>query len=238
MTTDFPGTDNEALALARQSDGKIVAAGYSFTYDPSGTTGEVAIARYQGAQLSVPPAPQIASFSPHSGPVGTSVTIAGVNFAGTTAVWFNNTNQPTFAVDATGTLITAVVPAGATSGPIRVTTAVGTATSVDSFIVTSSAHERNITLSLHGHLVAKGSVIVTDGFAACFQNVHLKIQRHIYDHWRTIATEQSGADGSFTRWLPDRTGWYRAKVNDVTLANGDVCNGAISGTRHYRRGPS
>ncbi len=163
------------------------------------------------------------------------MTIAGVNFAGTTAIWFNNTTQPAFAVDATGTLITAAVPAGATSGPIRVTTAVGTAASVDSFIVTSGAHERNITLSLHGHLVAKGSVIVTDGSAACFQNVHLKFQRHIYDHWRTIATERSGADGSFTRWLPDRTGWYRAKVNDVTLATGDLCSGAISGTRHYRR---
>jgi hypothetical protein len=166
------------------------------------------------------------------------VTIAGVNFAGTTAVWFNNTTQPTFAVDATGTLITAVVPAGATSGPIRVTTPVSTATSVDSFTVTTpGAHERNVTLSLHGHLVAEGSVVVTDGFAACFQNVHVRIQRHFHYHWRTIATVQSGADGSFTRRLPDRTGWYRAKVKEVTLANGEVCNGAISRTRHYRRSP-
>ena len=87
--------DDEASALAIQQDGKIVAAGDS----TANGSEDFAITRYQGA----PPVPQIASFSPRSGPVGTSVTIAGVNFAGTTAVWFNNTSQPTFAVDATGT---------------------------------------------------------------------------------------------------------------------------------------
>ena len=65
----------------------------------------------------------------------------------------------------------------------------------------------------------------------------VKLQRHFLYHWRTISTAQSGADGSFTQRLPDRTGWYRAKVNDVILSNGDVCNGATSGTRHYHRSP-
>ena len=232
VTTDFADHAQQASAVAVQSNGNIVAAGARLN-----ALGEdFAIARYQG--VLTPPVPFISSFSPHSGPVGTSVTIAGVNFAGTTAVWFNNTTPSTFVVNATGTLITAVVPSGATSGPIRVTTPVGTATSVDSFIVTSNAHERHLTLSLHGHLVAEGSVVVTDGFAACFQNVYVKIQRHIFDHWRTIAADRSGADGSFSRWLPDWTGWYRAKVNEVTLSNGHVCNGAISGARHYRRSPS
>ena len=160
VTTDFVDHAEQASAVAVQPDGNIVAAGTRLNAPGE----DFALARYQGAQ-TLPLVPFISSFSPHSGPVGTSVTIAGMNFAGTTAVWFNNTIQLTFAVDATGTLITAAVPAGATSGPIRVTTPVGTATSVDSFIVTAgAAHVRNVTLSLRGHLTARGNVIVTDGY--------------------------------------------------------------------------
>ena len=76
---------------------------------------------------------------------------------------------------------------------------------------------------------------MTDGYAACIQTMHVRIQRRISDHWRTIATDQTNADGTFSTRLPDRTGWYRATVSAVTLGSGDVCNGAISGTRHHNR---
>jgi len=161
------------------------------------------------------------------------VSIFGANFAGASSVAFNGVAQPSFAADPTGTVITATVPAGASTGPLQVTTPSGIATSVDSFIVTTSAHVRNVTLSLRGHLVAEGNVVVTDGYAACVQNMHVRIQWHVSDHWRTIATDHTGTDGSFTDRLPDRTGWYRARLNEVTLATGDVCNGATSGTRHH-----
>ena len=186
--------------------------------------------------FTAPPPPAISSFSPLSGHVGTSVSIFGANLAGASSVTFDGVSQPSFMVDPTGTAIITSVPPGALTGLIQVTTPYGTATSVDRFIVSSSAHERNVALSLRRHLVAHGSVVVTDGYATCFQDMQVRIQRHVYDHWRTIATVRSNADGSFARWLPDRTGWYRAKVNEVTVANGDVCNGATSGTRHYRRG--
>jgi len=86
-----------------------------------------------------PPAPSITGFSPPSGPVGTTVTITGSGFTGANDVQFNGTSVGTgnFAVNS-DTQITATVPAGATTGPISVTTPGGTATSSDSFTVTAS----------------------------------------------------------------------------------------------------
>src|SRR5438046_7017613 len=77
--------------------------------------------------------PTITSCTPASGPVGTSVTISGTNFTGATAVLFNSVSA-SFTVNS-ATAITATVPAGATSGPISVTTPDGTASSAGSFTV-------------------------------------------------------------------------------------------------------
>jgi uncharacterized surface protein with fasciclin (FAS1) repeats len=70
--------------------------------------------------------PAIASFTPTSGTTGTSVTITGTNFTGTTSVKFGNVAATSFNV-VNATTITAVVGAGAT-GDVSVTTAAGTAT--------------------------------------------------------------------------------------------------------------
>jgi hypothetical protein len=85
--------------------------------------------------LSTAP-PTITSFTPTSGPVGTSVTITGTNFLGVTAVSFNNVNAPSFIVNSATELI-ALVPSGATTGRIRVTSGLGTATSATDFTVTA-----------------------------------------------------------------------------------------------------
>jgi kumamolisin len=87
-----------------------------------------------GGTVSNPPT--ISSFSPTSGPVGTSVTITGTNFTGATAVKFNGTSASYTVGSATS--ITATVPTGATTGAISVTTSAGTATSASSFTVTTS----------------------------------------------------------------------------------------------------
>ena len=60
-------------------------------------------------------APTITSFTPTSGPVGTSVTITGTNLCGATVV-FNATSAVTVTVNS-ATSVTAVVPVGATTGP-------------------------------------------------------------------------------------------------------------------------
>src|SRR6266513_2780163 len=85
------------------------------------------------ASFTVINPPTISSFTPGSGPVGTSVTISGTNFTGASAVLFNGTSA-SFTVNS-ATAITTTVPAGATSGPISVTTPGGTASSAASFTV-------------------------------------------------------------------------------------------------------
>lgn len=72
------------------------------------------------------PTPTITSLSPPYGAIGDAVIITGTGFAGATAVAFNGT-AASFTVDS-ATQITAIVPAGATSGPLTVSTPGGTAT--------------------------------------------------------------------------------------------------------------
>src|SRR6266511_962048 len=81
--------------------------------------------------------PTINSFSPSSGPVGTSVTINGTNLTGATWVKFNG--MMATITSNTATQIVTEVPTGATTGPITAKTTGGTATSPTSFTVTPTA---------------------------------------------------------------------------------------------------
>ena len=109
---------------------------------PAGaTTGPISVTTTSGTAASatnftVPSGPPtITSFTPISGPVGTSVTINGTNFTGATVVKFNGVIVATFTVN-TDIKITATVPAGATTGKIIVKTPAGNATSLTNFTVT------------------------------------------------------------------------------------------------------
>lgn len=77
--------------------------------------------------------PAITSFSPANGRAGDVVTINGTNFAGVTSVAFNGI-EAQFTATST-TLISATVPAGASSGTITVTNTFGNATSTSSFSI-------------------------------------------------------------------------------------------------------
>ncbi len=79
-----------------------------------------------------PSLPVIGSISA-SGTVGTVIEIAGQFFTGATAVDFNGVAAVFTVISATE--ITAKVPAGATTGPITVTTPAGTAQSAAAFTV-------------------------------------------------------------------------------------------------------
>jgi hypothetical protein len=98
------------------------------------------VTRPQGSQCTVGAVEvaghlTITKVKPASGKVGKKVTIEGTELSGATQVSFNG-KSASITTD-TVSEITTVVPAGATTGPISVTTSVGgTVTSTKSFKVT------------------------------------------------------------------------------------------------------
>ena len=82
-----------------------------------------------------PAAPAIARLSPASGPVGSTVTATGSNFTSATAATLNGLAVMGFAV-VNATTITFVVPVGATSGSVVITTATGIPSNAAAFAVT------------------------------------------------------------------------------------------------------
>jgi len=90
---------------------------------------------------NVAPTPYISSFSPSTGcsSGGTTVLVNGLNFSSTSTVKFNGT-VATFTV-LSNTQLSLVLPAGATTGPIQVSTSQGLAVSTTDFTITPSASQ-------------------------------------------------------------------------------------------------
>lgn len=125
--------------------------------------------------------PTIAGFTPTSGLADGSVTVTvtGTDFTGATALTLNGAAITGFTV-VNSTTITFVVPTGATSGPIAVTTAGGTATSTASFTVlvptgtptisslsptSAIAGSAGFTLTVNGTNFVSGTVVNFNGAA-------------------------------------------------------------------------
>jgi hypothetical protein len=205
------------------------------TVPATATTGPIRVTAPGGTGSSLTSftvaAPTITSFTPTSGPIGTSVKITGTNLTGATAVTFNNVSA-TFVVNS-ATQITATVPTGATTGKIKVTTPGGSATSTADFVV-STVHSRSITLTLKKHLVAKGVVSVGDGFTACVTGVPVKIQRKTSSGWKNVGSTTTSSTGTYKKSVKDKTGKYRAQAKKVTLNTGaDICKKATSPVRKH-----
>ncbi len=84
--------------------------------------------------------PTITSFTPTSACAGTAptITITGTNFTGATAVKFNGVNATSFSVTSATTISAGLSSSGVTTGPITVTTPVGTATSSSNFTINAA----------------------------------------------------------------------------------------------------
>ena len=130
---------------------------------PSGaTTGAVTVTSPNGVGTStgnftVTVPPTITSVTPGKGAVGTFVTVQGAHFEDITKVTFAGVPAP-YHFD-TSTQITTVVPAGAQTGLIEVTTAGGVGASATSFVVdvrpglsrvSPTAGKRGATVTLTG----------------------------------------------------------------------------------------
>jgi len=106
---------------------------------PNGaTTGTVTVSISSGTLLSRVPfrvTPQLKSFSPKSGSVGTQVTITGVSLTQTSGVSIGGVATTEFTVNS-DTQVTAIIPEGAQTGAITIITAGGIATSKGHFRLT------------------------------------------------------------------------------------------------------
>jgi gliding motility-associated-like protein len=136
-TVKFNGTTATATASTTTNITTTVPAGAS--------TGKITVTVGGNTATSATnftvtaPLPTITSFTPASGPIGTTVTITGTNFSSTPAnntVKFNGTTAVASA--STTTSITTTVPVGATTGTITVTVGGNTATSATNFTVTAA----------------------------------------------------------------------------------------------------
>jgi gliding motility-associated-like protein len=145
--TGGPWAFNPEISLT--SAGNIIIAGDledgTVDFDPGACVAELTAASGSlitfvlKLSLTATCLPVISSFTPTSGPAGTTVVITGTNFDPTPAnntVQFNGTTAVVTA--STATSITVTVPAGATTGPITVTVGGNTATSSTNFTVTAS----------------------------------------------------------------------------------------------------
>ena len=123
-TGTFSTLSNGTLALRSNhrstllNDGSVLLTG--------GSSGTAVAETYD-------PGPRIISFSPTGGVVGDRVTITGVGFTNVVGVTFNGVSAP-YTVDYP-MQITATVPSGATTGPIRVLRSAGTLVSSTNFVV-------------------------------------------------------------------------------------------------------
>jgi hypothetical protein len=101
--------------------------------------------------------PTISSFSPKSGPVGSTVELRGNNFVTPLTITFGGNVQAEGSF--TATLITVTVPSGAVDGPIQVATSAGTAVSAENFDV-GGAKTPRATLEATVPEVTAGSGVV------------------------------------------------------------------------------
>jgi hypothetical protein len=189
----FNGTDQTALS--------VVSPTQITTTVPTGaTTGTITVTTPGGSGTSLAsftvttplPLPTVTGFTPPSGPAGTTVTLTGTHFTGTTAVAFSGT-AASFTVNS-ATQITATVPAGATTGKVTVTTSGGTATSATDFTVTAPTIMPKLTLKLTG--LKSGSI---------------KLGKSVTAKGAATPTSLAGSMVTLTAQLKKGTRWVKAK---------------------------
>src|SRR5207244_11710905 len=172
------------------------------------TTGPITVTTRGGTATSATnftvtaPPPTITGFTPSQGKASTNVTIAGQNFDPAPAnnqVRFNG--RPAGVLSATSTTLIATVPPTATTGPITVTTAGGTAQSATNFIV-----------------------IPITAFSVTPAQVTLPIGES--QQVRGIATFADGTTLDVTSF----TTWGTSNPNVASVTGGGLAQGAAQGT--------
>lgn len=94
-------------------------------------------------------------------------------------------------------------------------------------VMAAERHRSTVTLKLSGSLIATGQVHVSDGTRACEARRDVLIQHRNSGSWRTVATKESRANGTYRTHLPDESGDYRALVRKLQVSNG-ACTRDVS----------
>jgi hypothetical protein len=198
-----------ASSIAQARTQALSAAGASTGLPSSGVPLKIPLP--VDVVISGPAGPHVDAFSPPSGLVGASVSIFGRNFSGTTRVAFNGTTASYVLISPTNLM--AVVPAGATTGPLSVTTAFGVGTSATSFTVVPGLSVADVTVTrpVSGTLSAAFAV-----------NLAPTTTSTVTAQYRTIdGTAQAGVDYTATTGtLTFGSGASSQTVNVPILGNG------------------
>jgi|SRR5579862_1962628 len=137
LGTNLTGTTGVSFNGTAATPTKITATEIVTTVPAGASTGKITVTTPGGvltSNVAYRVTPQITSFTPTSGPVGTVVTITGVSLTNTTHVSFGGVAATTFTAKS-DTEVDATVPTGALTGKINVTTTGGTAVSATNFTV-------------------------------------------------------------------------------------------------------
>jgi hypothetical protein len=194
---------------------------------PNGaTTGKISVTTsgitiLSSANFNVLATPTISNFTPGSGAVGASVIISGTNFSASPTVKFNGITAVVSSANATS--ITTTVPAGATTGPISITTSGITVASLSDFTVLA-------TPSITGFNPTSGAVGATVVVAGTnFSSIPLD---QVVKFNNTIATVTSSTESSLTTTVPDgaTSGKISVIVNGVTVQSANNFNVLASPT--------
>jgi hypothetical protein len=144
-----PGTRVEIIGVNLQGATQVAFGGVPASFEPpqperifatvppAAPTGQIRVTTPNGTATSFASfavtsgGPVITDIQPRMGSEGFSVTIAGANLSNASEVTFNGVRAVIGIV--TPNFVQAFVPAGATTGPVRITTPVGSATSPFAF---------------------------------------------------------------------------------------------------------
>jgi hypothetical protein len=178
-------------------------------------------------------APSISSYSPSHAPVGTQISIAGANLGGTTVVYFNGVASTALSgISAWG--VTATVPSGASTGPIKIVTSGGTYSTSSSFKVDpppptisswSPSHGPvGTAVTIAGANLLTASSVTFNGVAG----TGLKAN----SDWSVTVTVPAGASTGPVK-ITNGAGSYQASVNftvDGASTSGGGGSGSSSGS--------
>jgi hypothetical protein len=100
----------------------------------------------------------------------------------------------------------------------------------------AASYMRSLSLELVRHLVARGRVDSPEA-SACAAGVEVRVERRKGGRWIEIGQTTTGDDGRFRLELPDRSGTYRAVVDELSQQEESepyTCDSARSAPKKYR----